>query len=128
MFVTELIGSLFIEMLSEFCFLDWFVISTFHIINSKRCVAKRTFDEFPEMTSVEAGDKSFQFKAVDNVQHSDHAGVTPRSLSYAGDVINPLNAELNPISHLPALLGTHHILHVSRIRVKAVKCGDKVSF
>jgi hypothetical protein len=31
---------------------------------------------------------------------------------------NPLNAELNPICHLPALLGAHHILHVSRIRVK----------
>ena len=34
--------------------------------------------------------------------------------------INPLNAELNPICHLLALLGAHHILHVSRIRVKAV--------
>jgi hypothetical protein len=32
-------------------------------------------------------------------------------------VINPLN-ELNSICHLLALLGTHHILHVSRIRVK----------
>jgi len=32
--------------------------------------------------------------------------------------INPLNAELNPIRHLPALLGAHHILHVSRIRFK----------
>jgi len=31
---------------------------------------------------------------------------------------NPLNGELNPISHLLALLGAHHILHVSRIRVK----------
>jgi len=30
--------------------------------------------------------------------------------------INPLNAELNPICHLLALLGAHHILHVSRIR------------
>jgi len=30
----------------------------------------------------------------------------------------PLNAELNPICHLLALLGTHHILHVSVIRVK----------
>jgi len=29
-----------------------------------------------------------------------------------------LNAELNPICHLQALLGTHSILHVSRIRVK----------
>jgi len=27
------------------------------------------------------------------------------------------NAELNPICHLLALLGAHHILHVSRIRV-----------
>ena len=30
---------------------------------------------------------------------------------------NPLNAELNPICHLLALLGAHPILHVSRIRV-----------
>jgi len=34
---------------------------------------------------------------------------------------NPLNAELNPTCHLLALLGTHHILHVSRIRVKKNK-------
>jgi hypothetical protein len=31
--------------------------------------------------------------------------------------VNPLNAELSPICHLLALLGAHHILHVSRIRV-----------
>jgi hypothetical protein len=30
---------------------------------------------------------------------------------------NPLNAKLNPICHLMALLRVHHILHVSRIRV-----------
>jgi len=33
--------------------------------------------------------------------------------------INPLNAKLNPICHVLALLGGHPILHVSRIRVKA---------
>ena len=32
--------------------------------------------------------------------------------------INPLNSELNPICFLLALLGAHHFLHVSRIRVK----------
>jgi hypothetical protein len=32
--------------------------------------------------------------------------------------VNPLNAELNPICHLLALLGVHHFLHLSRIRVK----------
>ena len=34
--------------------------------------------------------------------------------------INPLNTELNPICHLLALLGVHHFLHVSRIRVKSL--------
>ena len=34
-------------------------------------------------------------------------------------LINPLNAELNPICHLLALLGAHHILHVSRMRVNS---------
>ena len=37
--------------------------------------------------------------------------------------INPLNAELNPICHLLALLGAHHILHVSRIRVNEMDGG-----
>ena len=33
-------------------------------------------------------------------------------------VFNPLKPELNPICYLLALLGAHHFLHVSRIRVK----------
>ena len=35
--------------------------------------------------------------------------------------INPLKTQLNPICHFLALLGAHHILHVSRIRVKEKK-------
>jgi hypothetical protein len=31
--------------------------------------------------------------------------------------IKTLNAELNPICHLMTLLGAHHILHISRIKV-----------
>jgi len=31
--------------------------------------------------------------------------------------VSPLNAELNPICHLLALLWAHHILHVSGLRV-----------
>ena len=42
--------------------------------------------------------------------------VSPLSL----DNINPLNAELNPICHLLALLGGTTIVVVSRLRVKAV--------
>ena len=36
--------------------------------------------------------------------------------------LNPLNSELNSISHLLALLGAHPILHVSKIRVKLTVC------
>ena len=44
-------------------------------------------------------------------------------LSHAGvqtdrhDTVNPLNTELNPICHLLALLGAHHIFHVSGLKV-----------
>ena len=41
----------------------------------------------------------------------------PQGHSTAGR-INPLNPELNPICYLLSLLGAHHFLHVSRIRVK----------
>ena len=33
--------------------------------------------------------------------------------------LNPLNAELNSICHLLALVGAHHIFNVSRVRVKS---------
>ena len=50
------------------------------------------------------------------MQQLDGSG-TP--VLYIGrSVLNPLNAELNPICHLLALLGVHPIFHVSRIRVK----------
>jgi len=37
--------------------------------------------------------------------------------------ISPLKPELNPICYLLALLGAHHFLHVSRIRVKLLTLG-----
>ena len=37
-----------------------------------------------------------------------------------GIFFNALNPELNPICCLLALLGAHHFLHVSRIRVKSI--------
>jgi hypothetical protein len=44
---------------------------------------------------------------------------------------NALNAELNTICHLQALLGAHHILHVSRTRVNVLPrhfAGDTEEF
>ena len=40
--------------------------------------------------------------------------------TYCSYFFNPLNAELNLICYLLALLGAHHFLHVSRIRVKSL--------
>jgi len=47
----------------------------------------------------------------------DTLSVFQNSVEKNSSLINPLNARLNPICHLLALLGAHHILHVSRIRV-----------
>jgi len=47
-------------------------------------------------------------------------------LTIGKEGLNSLKAELNPICHLPAILGAHHILHVSRIRVK-VPTRNRVS-
>jgi hypothetical protein len=44
-------------------------------------------------------------------------------------VLNPLNTKLNPICHLLALVGTHHIVHVSRVRVnKEWKHREQVTY
>ena len=40
-------------------------------------------------------------------------------------VINPLNADLNPIRHLLALVAARHILCVSRIRVRPVPVASR---
>ena len=42
----------------------------------------------------------------------------PTICTFKSKYVNPLNPELNPICYLLALLGAHHFLHVSRIRVK----------
>jgi len=42
--------------------------------------------------------------------------------------INTLNPELNPICYLLALLGAHHFLHVSRVRVKLLTFRGLMSY
>ena len=45
---------------------------------------------------------------------------TFKTVFQGSSFVNPLNPELNPICYLLALLGAHHFLHVSRIRVKSL--------
>ena len=47
-------------------------------------------------------------------------GISSEIFPLSKSVINPLNPELNPICCLLTLLGTHHFLHVSKIRVKSL--------
>jgi len=55
------------------------------------------------------------------VSYSSKCAVTLTSQNIVTSLVfNPLNAELNPICYLLALLGAHHFLHVSRIRVKSL--------
>ena len=55
---------------------------------------------------------------MDDQQCKTHVARRQHKFRHFLSELNPLNAELNPICHLLALLGAHHILHVSRIRVK----------
>jgi len=50
------------------------------------------------------------------MQHLE-GSITP-VLNIGRTVLNPLNAELNFICHLLAVVGAHLIFHVSRIKVK----------
>ena len=42
--------------------------------------------------------------------------------------VNPLKPELNPMCSLLALLGAHHFLHVSSIRVKSLTFRRLMSY
>jgi hypothetical protein len=44
-------------------------------------------------------------------------GINFEESTYTLGLVNLPNVELNPICHLLALLGSHPILHISRIRV-----------
>ena len=67
-----------------------------------------------------------------SVQLNHHQGVC--SLCFATRKVtifvpvNPLNPELNLICYFLALLGAHHFLHVSRIRVKLLTLRRLMSY
>jgi hypothetical protein len=73
--------------------------------------------------------RSVQLRTKENNKHTrlsqpDKSAVAEHSINH-DNIINPLNAELNPICHLLALLGTHHILHFSRIQNSSPLKPDK---
>ena len=61
-----------------------------------------------------------------NLHSFDHTNT--RTVWWTAQIINPLKPELNPICYLLALLGDHHFLHVSRIRVKLLTFRRLMSY
>ena len=57
---------------------------------------------------------------------TQHNGIKAHSIIIV--YLNPLNPELNPICYLLALLGAHHFIHVSRIRVKLLTFRRLMSY
>ena len=70
-----------------------------------------------ECNSVQTWHKKVQFVPSDAMDREVSEVRSWQSTAALLKPINPLNAELNLICHLLALLEAHHILHVSRIRV-----------
>jgi len=55
-----------------------------------------------------------------NISNKPHGITFQKTIIHEHKFLNPLNAELNPICYLLALLKAHHFLYVSRIRVKSL--------
>ena len=65
----------------------------------------------------ETSELQFDFKYVDKIFSKAKRWIVRPS----APLINPLNAELNPIHHLLASVGARHIVHISRIRVNGCR-------
>ena len=59
--------------------------------------------------------------------YTTSTGTAPAHLHYVHQ-IDPLNPELNPMCCLLALLRAHHLLHVSRIRIKSLTFRRLMSY
>ena len=60
-------------------------------------------------------------KVLIGLKEASHV-IIHRAGYHSYSLLNTLNAELNPIRHLLALVGARHIVHVSRIRVNYHRC------
>jgi len=102
---------------------DYSIVHSFEKVNNKRfelVVSVRNLKT--RSTSPPALKEKISSALLEHVCHLKYfrqgkPGVPSACLPFSCG-FNPLDAELSPICHFLALLGTHHILHVSRIRVK----------
>jgi len=62
-----------------------------------------------------------------SIQMCDNSIVCYKYVNLGDADVNHSNAELNPICHLVVLLGAHHILHVSGLRLSVALDGCALS-
>ena len=80
-------------------------------------------NNFERMSCVPALPGGNEEKHENLIQDRLHPGQEPKL-----ELLNPLSPELNPICYFLALLGAHHFLHVSRIRVKLLTFRRQMSY
>ena len=78
-------------------------------LNTWSCLVNRRYNKFKT---------KIQIKSLKNVTNLRYLETVLLNQICMHEGINSLNAKLNPICHLLALLGAHHIHHVCRVRVK----------
>ena len=64
--------------------------------------------------------RSVLLRLIKSCRESPNTHFTFITFFFLKSYFNPLNAELNPICHLLALLGDHHIFHFSGLRVNEI--------
>ena len=67
-------------------------------------------------------------KAMSELPQSPFVVLLSKNTEVCDITFNPLKPELNPICYLLALLGAHHFLHVSRMRVKLLTFRQLMSY
>jgi len=103
------------------------------------CLSPILFNLYSECLTKEAlegfGDFKISRQIIQTVKYADDLALLAKEEEVLQDMIdklieigrcygmkvNPLNAELNPICHLLALLGAHHIFHFNGLRVNVEK-------
>ena len=107
-------------------------------MKQKKCISITTdyyscLGELSDWIRNSVSAKSISSTSIHEVQLPKQRHVTSRipyhleKLSVT-QMLNPLNAELNPIFYLLALLRAHHFLNVSRIRVKSLTFRRLMSY
>ena len=109
------------EGLQEFQILTLYFLYCVNEMNSSTCRASGS------NTLPSGNDKTKETPLLSN-QSDKIMKLFLRLMNPLTTKINPLNPELNPICYLLALLGAHHFLHVSRIRVKLLTLRRLMSY